>query len=251
VRVAGYIRVSTDKQKASGLGLADRERKIRAMCELKGWAEPGLHVDEGLSGSKERRDRPALARLLAAVEAGEVDVIVISSLDRLARKARLTLEVVDELKLHGVTLVSCKETLDTATPAGNLFMQILAAMAEFERELARERTRAALAELVLKTGLAGGRVPYGYVHIAGGDVDVDPETAGTAEIVRRIFAWRRRGASLRDIATKLNADGVPAPRSGGRWRHTSVVEILSHRAVYRGGRRGPTELRWPAILTAA
>jgi hypothetical protein len=94
----------------------------------------------------------------------------------------------------------------------------------------------------------GGRMPYGYVRIAGGGVDVDPDTA---RVVRRIFAWRRRGASLRAIATKLNADGVPAPRSGGKWRHTSIVEILSHRAVYRGARRGPTELRWPAILTAA
>src|SRR5260221_3763604 len=110
-RVAGYVRVSTDKQKASGLGLADQDRKIHAMCELQGWGEPTLHVDDGLSGAKERRDRPALARLLAAVERGEVDVIVISSLDRLARKARLTLEVVDELKAHDVTLVSCKGSL--------------------------------------------------------------------------------------------------------------------------------------------
>ncbi len=243
-RVAGYIRVSTDKQKASGLGLADQERKIRAMCELKGWAEPALHVDEGLSGSKETKDRPGLREMLAAVERGEVDVIVINSLDRLARKARLTLEVVDLLKLHEVTLVSCKETIDTSTPSGQLFMTVLAAMAEFERELARERTRASLAELVLKTGLAGGRIPYGYVRIPHG-VAADPDAA---LVVRRIFAARRRGSSLRDIAAKLNADGVPAPRSGGKWRHTSIAEILAHRAIYSGARRGPSEHRWPAIL---
>jgi site-specific DNA recombinase len=246
-RVAGYIRVSTDKQKASGLGLADQERKIRAMRELKGWGEPMLFTDEGVSGAKEGKDRPGLRDLLAAVERGEIDVIVINSLDRLARKARLTLEVVHLLKVHGVALISCKETIDTSTPSGQLFMTVLAAMAEFERELARERTRNALAQLALKTGLAGGRVPYGYVRSAGG-VDVDPETS---KIVKRIFAWRRRGVSLRDIAAKLNAEGVPAPRSGGKWRHTSVVEILAHRAVYRGARRGPSELRWPAILTAA
>ena len=245
IRVAGYVRVSTDKQKASGLGLADQRLKIASMCALKDWPEAALYVDEGLSGAKESANRPQLRRLLADVEAGQVDVVIINSIDRLSRKARLTLELAERFRLHGVALVSCKETLDTTTPAGQLFLGILAVMAQFERDLASERTRATHAVLRQTTGDMGGRIPYGYVRRIGEKVvSIDLEAAAT---VRRIFGARRRGHSLRIIALRLNRDGVPAPR-GGSWRHTTVASILRNRAIYTGGKRANSAERWPAIL---
>lgn len=244
VRVAGYIRVSTDKQKASGLGLADQRLKIASMCALKDWPEAMLYVDSGLSGAKETANRPQLKRMRADVDAGLIDVVVINSIDRLSRKARLTLDIAEQFKARGVTLVSCKETLDTATPAGQLFLGILAVMAQFERDLASERTKATHEVLRHTTGDLGGRIPYGYVRTGEKSVTMEPDAAMT---VRRIFGARRRGHSLRVIAARLNRDGVPSPL-GGLWSHTTVASILRNRAIYVGAERAKSAERWPVIL---
>lgn len=243
LRVAGYLRVSTEEQRESGLGLGDQRVRIQGMAAAKGWPEPALYADEGISGTKEPKDRPALAHLLADIRAGNVDAVIVLSLDRLARKSLLVLDLVDELRRRDVALISCKEALDTATPQGQFVLTMFAALAQLERDLIAERTRAALAELGRTTGDRGGRVPYGYLRTESG-VRVDP---AAAVIVRRIFSARRRGESLRDIAARLNAAGVDAPL-GGQWRHTTVASILANRSLYAGGRRATSAHTWPAIL---
>jgi hypothetical protein len=93
------------------------------------------------------------------------------------------------------------------------------------------------------TGDKGGTVPLGYVRVANG-VRVDRDSA---ELVRRIFEWKRRGDSLRKIAVRLRASGRPAPR-GGEWCHQTVAVILANREAYRGGKRGVSARTWPVIL---
>jgi site-specific DNA recombinase len=242
--VAGYIRVSTDEQAQSGLGLADQRRRIAGMAAAKDWPEPTVYADEGVSGTKEAKDRPALAHLLADMRAGKIDAVIILSLDRLARKSLIVLDLVDIMNRAGVSLVSCKESLDTTTPQGQFVLTIFAALAQLERDLISERTRAALAELGRTTGDRGGRLPYGYLRTADGVLRIEQATAA---IVRRIFSARRRGDSLRDIAHKLNVAGVVSPL-GGAWGHTTVASILSNRALYAGGKRADSPQRWPAIL---
>lgn len=242
-RVAGYVRVSTDEQRESGLGLGDQRMRIQGMAAAKGWSEPTFYADEGISGTKEPKDRPALAHLLADVRAGHVDAVIVLDLSRLARRTRLVLDLVDELRRREVALISCKEQLDTASPQGQFVLTMFAGLAQLERDLIAERTTAALAELGRTTGDRGGRVPYGYLRTENG-ARVEQTRAA---IVRRIFSARRRGDSLRDIAAKLNAAGVAAPL-GGSWQHTTVAGILANRAVYAGGKRADSAQRWPAIL---
>lgn len=242
-RVAGYLRVSTDEQRESGLGLGDQRMRVQGMAAAKGWPEATLYVDDGVSGTKPAAERPELARLLADVRAGQVDAVIVLDLSRLARRTLLVLDLVDELRRRDVAFVSCKEQLDTASPQGQFVLTMFAALAQLERDLIAERTTAALAELGRTTGDRGGRIPYGYLRTEE-RVRVDPAAAG---FVRRIFSARRRGESLRDIATKLNAAGVVSPL-GGAWRHTTVAGILANRAIYAGGKRADSELRWPAIL---
>src|SRR5690349_16314012 len=103
-RIAAYLRVSTDEQKESGLGIAAQRRQVRAMADVKMWPAPMEFVDDGVSGTKDVEKRPELQRLMTAVEAGEVDVVIIASLDRLGRKTRLILTLVDDLARRGVTL---------------------------------------------------------------------------------------------------------------------------------------------------
>ncbi len=243
MRVAAYVRVSTDEQAESGLGLGDQRRRAQAMAEVKGWPAPAVYVDEGISGTKDPADRPALATLLADIHAGQVNAVIVLSLDRLGRQVRMVLDLVEVFRRAKVELVSCKESLDTATPQGKFVLVMFAALAELERDLISERTIAALAELGRTTGERGGKLPYGYVRTADG-VQVDPTAR---EVVRRIFDWRRRGGTLRAIACRLQEMEVPAPR-GGTWSHTSVAQILANRAAYLGGLRADSPVRWPAIL---
>lgn len=242
-RVAAYLRVSTDEQARSGLGLGAQRAKVDAMATVKDWPAPTFYVDEGISGTKESRSRPALALMMDAVATGAVDAIIINSIDRLARKARLTLELAEEFQRAGVTLVSCKESIDTTTPAGQLFLTVLAGMAQFERDLIAERTRAALAEHSQRDGESGGRLPYGYVRELDG-VRIERDQA---RIVRRIFQWRRDGLTLRAIAAQLNKRRYASPQ-GKHWHHSSVAAVLANEMYYRGGLRGASALRWPVIL---
>ena len=244
-QVAAYLRVSTDEQRESGLGIAAQRTRVLGMAAAKGWPAPVEYADEGVSGTKEAKDRPALAHLLADVRAGKVDAVIVLSLDRLGRRTQIVLSLVETFNTAGVNLVSCKESLDTSSAQGQFVLTMFAALSQLERDLIAQRTRDALAELDRTTGDRGGRIPYGYVRSADALARVHPDAAA---IVRRIFALHRRGESLRQIAQRLNDSGAPAPRGGDTWRHTSIAEILANRAAYLGGQRGASARRWPAIL---
>lgn len=242
-RVAAYLRVSTEMQVKSGLGLGDQRRQVEMMAQLKGWPEPTVYVDEGLSGAKESGDRPRLHAMMAAVAAGEVDAIIVNSIDRLSRRARVSLELLDEMGRHGVRLVSVKESFDTETPSGRMIFGFMAMLAEYERELIRERTRAALAEHSRRDGESGGRLPYAYLRDEG-NLLID---APAARVVRRIFKFRHDGLTLRAIAAQLNKRRYASPQ-GKHWHHSSVAAVIANEVYYRGGLRGASALRWPVIL---
>jgi site-specific DNA recombinase len=242
-KVAVYLRVSTDEQARSGLGLDDQMRRCQAMAAAKGWPTPAIYADEGLSGTLPAEKRPALKRLLEDVAAGQVQAVIILELSRLARKTRLVLDLVDRLAASGAWLVSCKETLDTTTPQGAFVLTMFASLAQLERDVIAQRTSAALAAHSLRDGESGGRLPYGYVRTADGP-RVD---AKAAKEVRRIYAWRTAGNTLQWIADKLNSAGV-APPQRGEWWPSSVREVMENETAYRGGLRGASQLRWPVIL---
>lgn len=232
LQVAAYIRVSTEDQAESGLGMEAQRTRCKAMCEVKAWPEPTFYVDDGISGTKDVDKRPGLQKLVDDIKAGKVNAVVIPSLDRLGRRMHIIINLLDAFNKHGVSLVSCKESFDTSTPQGQFVLHMFAALAQLERDLISQRTIDALFERSKRDGETGGRLPYGYVRSSDG-VLVDTDAA---KDVRRIFALHRRGASLREIGAKV---GKP---------HTSVVEILRNRDAYKGGKRGESDVRWPVIV---
>lgn len=242
-RVAAYLRVSTDEQAVSGLGLGDQRRRCDGMAASKAWPDPEVYADEGVSGTKEPNERPALAHLLAEVRAGRIDAVIVLDLSRLARKTMYVLSLVEEFRRYDVALISCKEALDTSTPQGHFVLTMFAALAQLERDLISERTRAALAEHGRRDGERGGRVPYGYRRTPAGIV-VESDAAAH---VRLIYSLRRRGKSLREIAEHLKTHDGAGPR-GSIWRHSGIAEILKNQDAYKGGLRGESQVRWPRIL---
>jgi site-specific DNA recombinase len=239
-QIAAYVRVSTEEQARSGLGIDAQKSRCKAMAVVKDWPEPVIYADEGISGTK--HTRPHLDRLLADIEAGQIDAVIIVALDRLGRNTRLTLDLVARISKHA-TLVSCREQFDTATPQGQFAITLFAALAQLERDMIGERTSAALQERWRRDGNIG-RIPFGYQRTDAG-VAIDEAAATT---VRRIFQLARRGLSLRAIASALNALGIPSPRTGRAWHHSTVRAILDNEDAYCGGARGASTLRWPSIL---
>src|SRR5262245_34891132 len=136
MRAAIYARVSTTEQCVDA-----QLDALRIYCERRG-AECVEFVDHGVSGSRDRR--PQLDALLQGARRREIDAIAITKLDRLARSTRHLLTVAAELEALHVDLVVLDQSIDTSTPSGRLLFTMLAGIAEFERDLIRERTLAGL-----------------------------------------------------------------------------------------------------------
>jgi site-specific DNA recombinase len=240
-----YRRVSTDEQAATGLGLDDQRHRCFAMATVKGWAEPTVYTDEGISGTKDTSKRPGLRQLMDDVRAERISAVIVLDLSRLGRNTVMVLRLVEEMRVYDVAFISCKEAFDTTTPQGQFVLTMFAALGQLERDQTAERTRGALASLDRQGKDKGGRIPYGYVRVPQG-FKVEP---AAARWVEEIFALRSRRTSMQVIANYLNAHEVPTPRNRSCWWASGVREILENESAYRGyGSRGQPNVKWPVIL---
>ena len=136
--VAFYLRVST-KQQSTDAQLAE----LTQLAERRGWKYE-VFCDQGQSGVKE--SRPAFDRMMKEVRRGRFAAICIFALDRLARSLRQLLDVSAELQRLNVDLVAVNQDLDTGSASGRVVYGVLSIVAEFERELLRERVRSGMAQ---------------------------------------------------------------------------------------------------------
>lgn len=134
-----YVRVSTNNQ---ATGLESQSRALEDYCRANGVTDFKLFSDEGISGAREHR--PGLDALMAAVDSGAVKTVVVYSFSRFARSTKHLLQALEHFQNHGVAFISLSERLDTSTPAGKMVFTVLAAVAELERQLIRERVKTGL-----------------------------------------------------------------------------------------------------------
>ncbi len=140
MQVVTYSRVSTSDKGQNPLVQRD---ELRRYCSARGWTVVQEIVDHGYSGSTD--DRPGLKRLFLLVARREVDAVAVVKLDRLFRSLRHLVRTLEEWQALGVVFCATADAVDYSTPGGRLFAQILGCLAEFERSLLQERTRAGLA----------------------------------------------------------------------------------------------------------
>lgn len=152
MNTAVYVRVSTDDQST-----ASQEHELHAYCERRGWRELQVYSDQ-ISGAT--FIRPGLDSLMAATRAGKIERVVVFKLDRLGRSLPHLALILAELEQHGVALVATSQGIDTSNsnPVGRLQLNVLMAVAEFEREIIRERVNAGLAAARAR-GVKLGRRP--------------------------------------------------------------------------------------------
>ena len=242
-RAGLYRRVSTGAQ-VVGQSLEVQRKQGLALARARGWQVVGDYVDAGLSGALSATHRPALTQLLRDVRKGLLDQVIVAAVDRLGRRTLVVLEVMELLTAQGVGLHSYREGADTRTPQGRFWLTQSAVQAELEWATARQRTTDGRAERGRTDGEHGGNLPLGYRR-HGGRIVID---AGRAAVVQRIFALKAARHTLTGIAATLNREGVPTSKGGTQSYPSSVREVLLRAAVYRGGRRGTSDICWPVIL---
>ena len=230
VRVATYVRISTDEAHQPYSLDAQRERLAAYIRSQPCWVAGPEYCDE-FSGA--RTDRPDLQQALTAAQAGGFDILLVYRVDRLARSLTVLTAVLDSLTVAGVGLRSVTEPIDTSSSVGRLLLQMLGVFAQFEREVIIDRVICGMERKAAVGGWTGGTLPYGYLVDARAE-RLLPHT-DEAPVVASIFAaYAGAACGTRTIATQLNARGLRT-RSGRPWTGQAVGRLLSNR-TYLGER---------------
>lgn len=241
VRCAIYTRKSTED------GLEQEYNSLDAQYDAcmayassqrhEGWmVVKDRYDDGGFSGGT--LERPGLKRLLADIEAGKVDIILLYKIDRLTRSLSDFAKIVDILDRKGASFVSITQSFNTTTSMGRLTLNMLLSFAQFEREVTGERIRDKIAASKRKGIWMGGPVPLGYDVVERKLVVNEPE----AELVRHIMQRYLALCSVRDLVTELADEGhrtkiqfrtSTANRGGCTFQRGTLYHLLANK-IYRG-----------------
>ncbi len=213
VRRLAYVRVSTEEQADSGLGVAAQRAAILADCARRGWDEPTFIVDEGYSAKN--LDRPGITQVLDALGSGAASTVMVAKLDRLSRSLLDFAGLVERARREGWELIALDTPVDMSTPTGEMMAAIVATFGQYERRLIADRTKGALRA----KKAAGARL---------GRPRLLPDAT-----LYRIGAMHDAGASVRAIASILTDEAVPTATGGAIWHPTAVGRALRSLALDR------------------
>ena len=203
-RLCAYLRVSTDEQGDSGLGLEAQAAAIKVYCSAQGHELAGM-VREIESA---RGKRPILEDVLQHIEQGTYEGLIVSKLDRLSRSVVQANDIHDRLAKAGATLIALDLNVDTSTASGRMMMNILATVAQWERDTIGERTRSAL-----RAKRARGE-PVGRKRVI-------------SDVVRaRAQELRREGCTYKQINEALISEGHLPPSGVHRWQISTLQRLL-------------------------
>lgn len=246
VKAAIYTRISNEEKARSESNSLGTQKEI---CEHyiqvqreKGWQFSALYEDPGFSGKD--MHRPGMQKLMGDIRAGKVDIVVVYKIDRISRSLRDFYQFWEILKNHNVAFVSATQSFDTSNSTGMLMLNMLLSFAQFERELAVERTSARMASRAEKGRWNGGWFPMGY------DYDKEKKilmiNPADAQTIKKIFEMIVEGYKLSEVKNKLNELGYRTKsravvRRGGeaksvgaqRFDEDHVANII-HNPVYKG-----------------
>ncbi|MGE0673935.1 MAG: recombinase family protein [Methylibium sp.] len=250
-RCAVYCRVSSDERLTQSFNSIDAQKEagnafIKSQTH-EGWiAVADDYDDGGFSGGN--MERPALRRLLADIEAGRIDIVVVYKIDRLSRSLADFARMVEVFDRCGVSFSAVTQQINSATSMGRLMLNVLLSFAQFEREVTGERIRDKIAASKAKGMWMGGPLPLGY------DVQNRLLIVNEAEaaVVRRIFADFARDRSTTHMVRNYATEGIRT-KTGRTFCKQSIYKLL-HNRMYLGeivhkGRYYPGQ--HPPILTGA
>src|SRR5437588_9752867 len=240
-------RCATYTRKSSEEGLEQEFNSLQAQCEAceayirsqrhEGWTSARTRYDDGgFSGGN--MERPALQRLLADIQGGQIDIVVVYKVDRLTRSLADFARLVEIFDAQGVSFVSVTQQFNTTPSMGGLTLNVLLSFAQFERELTGERIRDKVAASKKKGMWMGGVVPLGY-DCADHRLSINKSEAG---VVCDIFrGYLRLGCvkklqdhlDLKQIRSKTRTSGSGRTSGGKTFSRGALYHLLNNR-VYIG-----------------
>jgi DNA invertase Pin-like site-specific DNA recombinase len=167
-----YIRVSSEEQADSGLGLEAQRQRIAAYCTMKGLRLAEVFEDPGISGGKPLASRPEGCKLLAAAKRSKA-LVIVAKLDRLFRSVADAANVIADFDKKGIQLVAIQEGFDMSSPYGRAMAQMASVFAELERAMIQERTRSAMSVKRSRGERISGHAPFGWDFGSGGRLVVN------------------------------------------------------------------------------
>lgn len=248
MRAAIYARQSLDRN-GEALAVTRQLAECRDLAAGKGWEVVREYVDNDTSASS-GKPRPQWDKLLTDLTDGLVDVLVCWHTDRLYRRLRDLVGLVEIAERRSLRIASVKAAdLDLSTPAGRMLAGMLGHAARYEVEQKSARQCAANLQRARMGNVGWTRRPYGYDRVDGSIVVVDTEAA----VIRRMASAVLSGASLSSVAAMLNDEKITTSL-GGPWNVNGIKRVLINprhagQAVYRGER--VADGAWPAILDTA
>ncbi|MDP8260019.1 MAG: recombinase family protein [Candidatus Gygaella obscura] len=229
MKVAIYLRVSTEDQVREGYSLEVQEEYLRGYATRESHQVYSMYKDGGISGYT--KERPALIRLLRDAKDNKFDLVIVYKLDRFSRNLKDLLNIVDELLSYGVGFKSATEPFDTTNSAGKLMFQQLGSFAEFERNRIKERVFPGMVKGAKNGNWQGARfAPYGYNYDKEKKLlQIVPEQA---KIVKAIYSMYLMGKTTSEITAHMYHKGYRT-RTGIRFHSKLICDILKNK-VYTG-----------------
>lgn len=260
IRVALYVRVSTDKQAEFGMSLEAQTAELQKYCADRNWEVAGTFVDAGFSGKD--TDRPAFKQMIqrikerdrqtdrerekttgsasAAASSSVIDAIAVTKLDRLTRSVRNLCEINEDiLKRLGVHLICTRDGINTFELASSFLMHLLALIGQIERENTSKRVAAAIAH-IHESGGHYGKVPFGKQtapHPTQPKLKILLDHPEESVWLQKVCAWYAAGKQPTEIAQLLNQNGVK-PRYCERWNTQNVYSLLRVNGVHKARSAG-------------
>ena len=229
-KVAGYARVSTDKDEQQNSYEAQVDYYTGYIQRNPEWEFVEVYTDEGISGTSTKH-REGFKRMIADALDGKVDLILTKSVSRFARNTVDSLITIRQLKGKGVEVYFEKENIYTLDSKGELLLTIMSSLAQEE-----SRSISKNIQWGKRKSMADGKVSFAYSSFLGYDMGSDGHlyiVEEQAEIVRRIYDEFLAGKTAYDIATKLTEEGVPTPMKKTKWQESTIRSILRN-VKYRG-----------------
>nr|WP_239585993.1 recombinase family protein [Bacillus mesophilus] len=228
--VAIYCRVSTEEQASEGYSISAQLQTLRQYAYLYGWQIAEEYVDEGISG-KDIKGRPAMQRMISDVEKDKFQAVLVWKISRLSRNMLDTLVLLDKFEEYDVKFISYSENFDTSSPIGKLVVQLMASIAEMERNTLSENVKLGMTQRA-KEGSWNGGLVFGYDSIEKELVVNSKES----EIVQLIFNLYAEGNGLKAIANHLNKAGYRTKHD----KHFSIngISTILDNPIYNG------KIRW-------
>jgi len=223
MKAIGYARVSTEEQARDGISLENQKAKIQAYCELNDLELIEIIEDAGKSGKDLNRE--GAQTLLGRIRGHQIGAVVVYKLDRLSRRVKDTLILMDLIERKSVSFHSITEKIDTKSAMGKFFLNIMASMNQWERDTISERTRDALQHKI-KKGERAGQIPYGWTLAEDNKTLV--ENHQEQEAISLIQRLNEKGYSYRAICRELTKGGYEP--IGKAWYPQTVSNILKKAA---------------------